>query len=55
MVFLDVVYNHFGPEGNYLGCYAPAFFTAGADAVGLAIDYRVPEYAPLPSATRCIG
>jgi 1,4-alpha-glucan branching enzyme len=27
MVFLDVVYNHFGPEGNYLGCYAPQFFT----------------------------
>ena len=34
MVFLDVVYNHFGPEGNYLGRYAPAFFTDGADAVG---------------------
>jgi maltooligosyltrehalose trehalohydrolase len=27
MVFLDVVYNHFGPKGNYLGLYAPAFFT----------------------------
>jgi len=27
MVFLDVVYNHFGPEGNYLGAYAPQFFT----------------------------
>jgi malto-oligosyltrehalose trehalohydrolase len=26
-VFLDVVYNHFGPEGNYLGKYAPQFFT----------------------------
>lgn len=26
-VFLDVVYNHFGPEGNYLGLYAPDFFT----------------------------
>ena len=26
MVFLDVVYNHFGPDGNYLGDYAPAFF-----------------------------
>lgn len=24
-VFLDVVYNHFGPEGNYLGAYAPYF------------------------------
>jgi malto-oligosyltrehalose trehalohydrolase len=26
MVMLDVVYNHFGPEGNYLGRYAPQFF-----------------------------
>ena len=26
MVFLDVVYNHFGPEGNYLHAYAQAFF-----------------------------
>jgi malto-oligosyltrehalose trehalohydrolase len=28
MVLLDVVYNHFGPDGNYLGLYAPQFFTA---------------------------
>jgi malto-oligosyltrehalose trehalohydrolase len=27
-VFLDVVFNHFGPEGNYLHRYAPAFFTS---------------------------
>ena len=27
MVFLDVVYNHFGPDGNYLSAYAPAFFS----------------------------
>jgi maltooligosyltrehalose trehalohydrolase len=27
MVFLDVVYNHFGPEGNYLHLYAPQIFT----------------------------
>ena len=26
-VILDVVYNHFGPEGNYLNAYAPDFFT----------------------------
>lgn len=26
MVFLDVVYNHFGPEGNLLPHYAPGFF-----------------------------
>ncbi len=27
MVYLDVVYNHFGPSGNYLHAYAPQFFT----------------------------
>src|SRR5262249_52790255 len=27
-VFLDVVYNHFGPEGNYLGAYASPFMSA---------------------------
>lgn len=26
MVLLDVVYNHFGPDGNYLHLYAPDFF-----------------------------
>jgi malto-oligosyltrehalose trehalohydrolase len=26
MMFLDVVYNHFGPDGNYLHAYAPQFF-----------------------------
>jgi maltooligosyltrehalose trehalohydrolase len=26
-VLLDVVYNHFGPEGNFLSLYAPDFFT----------------------------
>ena len=43
MVFLDVVYNHFGPEGNYLGRYAPSFFTDAHTPWGSAIDYRVPE------------
>ncbi|WP_238295958.1 malto-oligosyltrehalose trehalohydrolase, partial [Methylobacterium soli] len=27
MVFLDAVYNHFGPAGNYLHAYAKTFFT----------------------------
>jgi malto-oligosyltrehalose trehalohydrolase len=27
MVLLDVVYNHFGPDGNYLHAYAGHFFT----------------------------
>jgi maltooligosyltrehalose trehalohydrolase len=43
MVFLDVVYNHFGPEGNYLGRIAPRIFTQAQTPWGTAIDYRVPE------------
>ena len=44
MVFLDVVYNHFGPAGNRLGRYAPEFFTADIRTPwGEAIDFRRPE------------
>ena len=43
MVFLDVVYNHFGPEGNYLGRIAPRFFSDAQTPWGGAIDYRVPD------------
>jgi len=40
MVFLDVVYNHFGPKGNFLGLYAPQFFTAKHQTPwGAAIDF----------------
>jgi maltooligosyltrehalose trehalohydrolase len=43
MVFLDVVYNHLGPEGNYLARYAPPFFTEAQTPWGSVIDYRVPQ------------
>ncbi len=44
MVFLDVVYNHFGPDGNYLGLYAKDFFRDDVHTPwGVAIDYRKPE------------
>jgi maltooligosyltrehalose trehalohydrolase len=43
MIMLDVVYNHFGPEGNYLGRYASDFFTEAQTPWGSAIDYRVSE------------
>ena len=40
MVFLDVVYNHFGPKGNYLPRYAPQFFTEKHHTPwGAAIDF----------------
>ncbi|WP_263854110.1 malto-oligosyltrehalose trehalohydrolase [Sphingomonas parva] len=39
-VLLDVVYNHFGPDGNYLGGYAPDFFRKDVDTPwGGAIDF----------------
>jgi malto-oligosyltrehalose trehalohydrolase len=44
MVLLDVVYNHFGPDGNYLHDYAPGFFKDGeSTAWGGAIDFAQPE------------
>ena len=43
-VFLDVVYNHFGPDGNYLNAYARHFFRHDVDTPwGAAIDFRRPE------------
>ncbi len=40
MVLLDVVYNHFGPEGNYLSLYAPGFFNPRRQTPwGAAIDF----------------
>ena len=43
MVLLDVVYNHFGPDGNYLGLYAPDFFHPERHTPwGAAIAYEKP-------------
>jgi len=44
MIFLDVVYNHFGPEGNFLHVYAPSFFTDRYETPwGRAINFDGPE------------
>ncbi|URF08124.1 malto-oligosyltrehalose trehalohydrolase [Cupriavidus campinensis] len=44
MVLIDVVYNHFGPEGNYLHRYASPFFRTDRQTPwGPAIDFRRPE------------
>ena len=41
MVMLDVVYNHFGPDGNYLHAYAEQFFRDDLQTPwGAAIDFR---------------
>ncbi|MBP0592095.1 malto-oligosyltrehalose trehalohydrolase [Paraburkholderia sp. LEh10] len=43
-VFLDVVYNHFGPDGNYLHQYAKPFFREGTHTPwGPAIDFERSE------------
>ncbi|MHB0775743.1 malto-oligosyltrehalose trehalohydrolase [Halomonas sp. WWR20] len=43
MVFLDVVYNHFGPDGNYLASYAKSFFRDDLTTPwGPSIDFREP-------------
>jgi maltooligosyltrehalose trehalohydrolase len=40
MVLLDVVYNHFGPDGNYLHAYCPQFFNPRHHtAWGAAINF----------------
>jgi maltooligosyltrehalose trehalohydrolase len=38
-VFLDVVYNHFGPEGNYLNAFGPYFADRYHTPWGSAINY----------------
>jgi malto-oligosyltrehalose trehalohydrolase len=44
MMFLDVVYNHFGPDGNYLASYSPDFFRHDIQTPwGDAIDFRNPQ------------
>ena len=46
MVLLDVVYNHFGPDGNYLPNYAAAFFDEGRHTPwGPAIAFQKPAVA----------
>ena len=46
MVLVDVVYNHFGPEGNYLHACCPQFFNdAHRTPWGAAINYDGPGSA----------
>jgi maltooligosyltrehalose trehalohydrolase len=43
-VLIDVVYNHFGPEGNYLHAYAPRFFDPSRHTPwGAAINFDGPS------------
>jgi len=42
-VFLDVVYNHLGPEGNYLAEYGPYFTDRYRTPWGTAINFDGPD------------
>ncbi len=43
-VLLDVVYNHFGPDGNFLPSYSPDYFTDRFQSPwGTGLDYREPH------------
>lgn len=56
MMLLDVVYNHFGPQGNYLSRYASGFFREDRSTPwGPAIDFRVAPVRDFLSRTRCTG
>jgi maltooligosyltrehalose trehalohydrolase len=42
-LLLDVVYNHLGPEGNYLGLYGPYFTDRYKTPWGLALNFDGPQ------------
>lgn len=46
-VVLDVVYNHLGPEGNYLHDYGPYFTDRYRTPWGQAINYDGPDSDPV--------
>lgn len=46
-VILDVVYNHLGPEGNYLADFGPYFTDRYKTPWGAAINYDGPDSDPV--------
>ena len=47
-VILDVVYNHLGPDGNYLACFSPDYFTDRYENEwGKAINFDGPNAGPV--------
>ncbi|GAB4251195.1 MAG: malto-oligosyltrehalose trehalohydrolase [Thermoleophilia bacterium] len=47
-VLLDVVYNHLGPDGNYLPAFSPHYFTDRYETPwGQAVNFDGPESAPV--------
>jgi maltooligosyltrehalose trehalohydrolase len=52
-VYLDVVYNHFGPDGNYLHRYAPQFFMPAESKWGPVIDFGRPQVREFFTQNAC--
>lgn len=46
-VILDVVYNHLGPEGNYVGEFGPYYCNRHHTPWGNAINYDGPDSGPV--------
>lgn len=46
-VLLDVVYNHFGPDGNYLKEFAEEYLTGRGNEWGEQINFDGPDSAPV--------
>ena len=47
-VILDVVYNHFGPDGNYLNCFSKSYITDRyANEWGDAVNFDGPDSEPV--------
>ncbi len=46
-VILDVVYNHLGPDGNYIGKFAPQFFCEKTTDWGPALNFDGEDSGPV--------
>eukprot|EP00026_Physarum_polycephalum_P004744 Phypoly_transcript_04767.p1 GENE.Phypoly_transcript_04767~~Phypoly_transcript_04767.p1 ORF type:complete len:489 (-),score=70.47 Phypoly_transcript_04767:70-1536(-) len=45
-IIIDLVYNHLGPDGNYLSCYNPHYFTnKHSTPWGAALNYDLSNHA----------
>jgi len=52
-VILDVVYNHFGPDGNYLARFTPAYFGGEANEWGQGINFDDTDAAGVREFVTC--
>ena len=50
-VVMDVVYNHLGPSGNYLGEFGPYFTDKYETPWGMAVNLELRQRQPRAGAT----